>query len=66
MAKQKPIIEPIRLTPEQKAELQRLEEPMKEIFRQLEALKAAGIDVSIAEERLKTAERLRKAMLEHF
>jgi len=56
----------VKLTEEQKAQLAQLEEPLKQVRKQVELLKSAGIDVSLAEEKLRKAERLREILLQHF
>ncbi len=56
----------VKLTEEQKEQLAQLEEPLKQVRKQVELLKSAGIDVSLAEEKLRKAERLREILLQHF
>ena len=56
----------VKLTEDQKAQLAQLEEPLKQVRKQVELLKSAGIDVSLAEEKLRKAERLREILLQHF
>jgi len=56
----------VKLTDQQKEQLAQLEEPLKQVRKQVELLKSAGIDVSLAEEKLSKAERLREILLQHF
>ena len=66
MAKRVVEVPEVKLTEEQKAQLKQLEEPLRKVREQVELLRSAGIDVSLAEEKLTKAEKLREILLRHF